>query len=58
MEAGSTAPERGRAAYTAIGVVLTVLVVTLKPERLADLDRVYVEDETEEPVHATVLPVA
>jgi amino acid transporter len=45
-------------AYTAIGIVLTALVVTLKPERLADLDRVYVEDETEEPVHAAVLPVA
>jgi hypothetical protein len=38
--------------------VLTALVVTLKPERLADLDRVYVEDETEERVHATVLPVS
>jgi amino acid transporter len=32
--------------WAAAGMVLTVLVVRLSPERLRDVDRVYVEDET------------
>jgi amino acid transporter len=32
--------------WAAAGVLLTVLVVRLSPERLRDVDRVYVEDET------------
>src|SRR3954470_7520655 len=33
-------------AWAGIGVVLTIVVVQFAPERLADVDRVYVEDET------------
>jgi hypothetical protein len=33
-------------AYTAIGIAVTVLVVMFRPSRLADVDRVYVEDES------------
>jgi amino acid transporter len=33
-------------AYTAIGIVVTILVVAFRPGRLADVDRVYVEDES------------
>jgi amino acid transporter len=36
-------------AWAALGVVLTAAVVTLAPERLRDVDRVYVEDETVAP---------
>jgi len=36
-------------AWAALGVVLTALVVRLAPERLRDVDRVYVEDETVAP---------
>jgi hypothetical protein len=32
--------------WVALGVLLTFLVVRLAPQRLADVDRVYVEDET------------
>jgi uncharacterized membrane protein len=34
------------ASYAILGVVVTILVVTLRPDRLSDVDRVYVEDET------------
>ena len=33
-------------AWAALGVVLTFVVVRFAPERLRDVDRVYVEDET------------
>jgi hypothetical protein len=58
MAAGSTRPERGgfdhlrehsnwvAIAYTVIGIVLTVLVVRFAPQRLTDVDHVYVDDET------------
>jgi amino acid transporter len=36
-------------AWAALGVALTFLVVRLAPERLRDVDRVYVEDETVAP---------
>jgi amino acid transporter len=36
-------------AWAGIGIVLTILITTLAPERLADVDRVYVEDETVAP---------
>src|SRR3954465_6953607 len=33
-------------AWAGVGVVLTIVVVQFAPQRLADVDRVYVEDET------------
>jgi amino acid transporter len=33
-------------AWTVLGIILTIVIVTLRPERLRDIDRVYVEDET------------
>jgi amino acid transporter len=45
--------------YTVVGIVVTVLVVTMRPGRLEDLDRVYVEDETLTPPDAAAaFPVA
>jgi amino acid transporter len=45
--------------YTAIGIAVTIAVVWLRPNRLQDLDRVYVEDETMTPEDAaTAFPVA
>ena len=45
--------------YTIIGVVVTILVVKFRPNRLADLDRVYVEDESISPQDAAAqFPVA
>jgi amino acid transporter len=45
--------------YTAIGIAVTIAVVWLRPNRLEDLDRVYVEDETMTPEDAaTAFPVA
>jgi amino acid transporter len=45
--------------YTIIGVVVTILVVKFRPDRLADLDRVYVEDESISPQDAAAqFPVA
>src|SRR6476469_4170113 len=38
--------------YTVIGIIVTVAVVTMRPQRLEDLDRVYVEDETMTPADA------
>ena len=47
------------AIYTIIGVVVTILVVKFRPDRLADLDRVYVEDESISPQDAAAqFPVA
>jgi hypothetical protein len=31
--------------YTVVGIVVTIAVVTLRPDRLKDLDRVYLEDD-------------
>ena len=45
-------------AWTVIGVVLTFVVVRFSPERLADVDRVYVEDETVGPENVAAFPVA
>jgi hypothetical protein len=36
-------------AWAGIGVAVTALVVWLRPQRLRDVDRVYVEDETVPP---------
>ena len=45
--------------YTVIGIAVTVAVVWLRPNRLQDLDRVYVEDETMTPHDdADAFPVA
>jgi hypothetical protein len=45
--------------YTAIGIAVTIAVVWLRPNRLQDLDRAYVEDETMTPEDAaTAFPVA
>jgi hypothetical protein len=33
-------------AWTIAGIILTVIVVQFRPSKLADLDRVYVEDDT------------
>ena len=45
------------AAYTILGVVVTILVVWLRPSRLADVDRVYVEDTSVEG-NVAISPVA
>jgi amino acid transporter len=45
-------------AWAGIGVVLTLLVTKMAPERLADVDRVYVEDETIAPESGAALPTA
>ena len=46
-------------AYTVVGIAVTIAVVTLRPKRLDDLDRVYVEDETMTPADAAdAFPVA
>jgi amino acid transporter len=42
-------------AWTLLGVAVTVAVVLFKPERLKDVDRVYVEDETLPPADAAAL---
>jgi amino acid transporter len=45
--------------YTVVGIAVTIAVVTLRPKRLDDLDRVYVEDETMTPADAAdAFPVA
>ena len=45
--------------YTLIGIAVTIAVVTLRPKRLDDLDRVYVEDESVTPPDAAAaFPVA
>jgi len=45
--------------YTALGIAVTIAVVWLRPNRLEDLDRVYVEDETMTPEDAAAaFPVA
>jgi amino acid transporter len=45
--------------YTVVGIAVTIAVVTLRPQRLEDLDRVYVEDETMTPADAAdAFPVA
>ena len=45
--------------WVALGVVLTFLVVRFAPQRLADVDRVYVDDETLTPEErAAAFPVA
>jgi hypothetical protein len=47
------------AAYTILGIIVTIAVVTLRPERLKDVDRVYVEDDTvEDHVGLSPSPVA
>jgi hypothetical protein len=45
------------ASYTILGIVVTILVVWLRPSRLADLDRVYVEDTSVEG-NVAISPVA
>jgi amino acid transporter len=46
-------------AWAALGVAVTVAVVMFKPERLSDVDHVYVEDETLSPADAAAqFPVA
>jgi amino acid transporter len=45
------------AAYTILGIVVTILVVWLRPSRLADVDRVYVEDTSVEG-NVAISPVA
>ena len=46
-------------AWAALGVAVTAFVVAFRPERLHDIDRVYVEDETlEAPNAAAAFPVA
>src|SRR6476646_6871845 len=45
--------------YTALGIAVTAAVVFLRPNRLADLDRVYVEDDATTPHDAAApFPVA
>jgi amino acid transporter len=45
--------------YTVVGIAVTIAVVTLRPKRLDDLDRVYVEDATMTPADAAdAFPVA
>jgi amino acid transporter len=44
--------------YTIVGVVVTVLVSTMRPEKLTDLDRVYLDDSTDEPLEAIGVPTA
>ncbi len=36
-------------AWVVLGIVLTILLVARRPDKLADMERVYVEDETVEP---------
>jgi hypothetical protein len=43
-------------AWAALGVVMTVVVVNLAPQRLRDVDRVYVEDETVAPAGVVAAP--
>jgi amino acid transporter len=45
------------ASYTILGILVTIAVVTLRPDRLADVDRVYVEDDTVEG-NVAISPVA
>jgi amino acid transporter len=46
-------------AWTVLGIVLTVVVVLFRPQRLSDIDHVYVEDETLSPADAAAqFPVA
>jgi amino acid transporter len=45
-------------AWVAIGIVLTVWLATTRPERLRDMERVYVEDETVEGAGGAVPTVA
>jgi amino acid transporter len=45
--------------YTALGIAVTAAVVFFRPNRLEDLDRVYVEDDTTDPADiAASFPVA
>ena len=45
--------------YTVVGIAVTIFVVLRQPQRLADLDRVYVEDEQMSPPDAAAaFPVA
>jgi hypothetical protein len=45
--------------YAVVGIVVTVFVVLRQPQRLEDLDRVYVEDEAVPPQDAAAaFPVA
>jgi len=43
-------------AWAGLGLVLTLAVVRFAPERLRDVDRVYVEDETVAPTTPAVEP--
>jgi amino acid transporter len=43
--------------YLAVGIVVTVLVTTMRPDRLKDLDRVYLED-TSDPIDSIGVPTA
>jgi amino acid transporter len=45
-------------AWAALGVAATFLVVRFAPQRLRDVDRVYVEDETVAPVESAPAPAA
>jgi hypothetical protein len=45
-------------AWAALGVTMTVFVVRFAPQRLRDVDRVYVEDETIAPAGAVAAPAA
>ena len=43
--------------YLAVGIVVTILVTTMRPDRLEDLDRVYLED-TSDPIDSIGVPTA
>jgi hypothetical protein len=43
--------------YTVVGIVVTIVVTTMRPDRLKDLDRVYLEDTTD-PIDSIGIPTA
>jgi amino acid transporter len=43
--------------YTIAGILVTIVVTTMRPDRLKDLDRVYLEDQTD-PIDSIGLPTA
>lgn len=45
-------------AYTLVGILVTMAVVKFRPERLADLDRVYLDDSDPDPIDAIGIPTA
>ena len=43
--------------YLIAGIIVTILVTTMRPDRLKDLDRVYLED-TSDPIDSIGVPTA